>query len=379
MKKPITIFEYSDPFAEASNGIENIVNSMVNYSSDNTWIFIGATENINFELGNTYSLISQPNLVFIPVAYKINRPKKRIPNSLRLLFGVFRFRKRIKPLVIHTHRIELGCILGLMWPKSIKVQFIHNEASSLRKFTSSSFWKYFTKAHKLVEQISISRSSRIIVFSMPEHKRLLRYYANNKSIVSATTWFDEEIFYPADITDLSSERSEILKLIWVGRFEKEKYPGFVLDVASTLRKNLSSFEIIMVGEGSLSSTIEYQIQAMNLEKYVKTVGKVNPRILANYYRNSHVYICTSHYEGSPTTLVEALACGLPCVCTVASDPDSQIIEGFNGFRIPEHNAQKFALSILLAKTTRKGFVTQSILKRQKSRALPYLIDISTSI
>ncbi len=53
----------------------------------------------------------------------------------------------------------------------------------------------------------------------------------------------------------------------------------------------------------------------------------------------------SRWEGMPNALVEAMACGLPCVATRVSGSEDIIIDGVNGLLVEPEQPDKMALAL----------------------------------
>ena len=66
-----------------------------------------------------------------------------------------------------------------------------------------------------------------------------------------------------------------------------------------------------VGLVVLGWGIEKQIEHPN----IKYVGKINIEELPNYLRGGNAFIHLSWLDGCPNTVIEALACGLPVICS----------------------------------------------------------------
>lgn len=371
----ITIFEHSDPRDNASNGIENIVNEIMNSDIKAKINFVGSTNDRAVTLGKTYLIQETPFRTFTAVAFIDKTGKhfgRKVPDSLRLLLGFLRYYRSIKANVIHAHRIELGLISLVFWPKSNLIQFLHNESASLRNNSSSSFWKHLKGLHKLVEKIVLNRAKKIIVFNKNESQRLRESYSN---VFRFQTWYDETIFYPQEIEDSKLRDESALKIIWVGRLETEKNPLFVLHIARELKRLNIRFKISIVGSGSLRNKLIESINDFDLIDEVILVGRLSAENLGGLYRESDIFVSTSIYEGSPTALTESLACGLFAICFKESDPDEIIDEGVNGTLITSSRPEEFAQSIIERISMSRPNISNKILDRQKSNLLPELISI----
>ena len=111
-------------------------------------------------------------------------------------------------------------------------------------------------------------------------------------------------------------------LLAVGRLEKEKdHPTLVKAFARLASRR--ACRLIVLGEGSKRTEVEGLVKKLDLTDRVSLPGWVeNP--LAFMARAS-LFVLSSIYEGLPTVLVEALACGCPCVSTDCPSGPAEIL------------------------------------------------------
>lgn len=97
----------------------------------------------------------------------------------------------------------------------------------------------------------------------------------------------------------------------VGRFSEQKNHSFLLQVFKNLVSKMPNAVLLLVGDGTLRSSIEKYIADNNLSKNVILAGVQSS--VSPYYQAMDVFLFPSLYEGLPVTLVEAQTSGLPCV------------------------------------------------------------------
>lgn len=103
------------------------------------------------------------------------------------------------------------------------------------------------------------------------------------------------------------------KIVSVGKLSKQKNYPVALKAFKIFHDAHPNFIYEIYGEGEERKTIEHIIEELKISDYVFLKGNiVNP---FNQINNAKVFLMTSNYEGLSNALIEAMALGIPCVCT----------------------------------------------------------------
>jgi glycosyltransferase involved in cell wall biosynthesis len=107
--------------------------------------------------------------------------------------------------------------------------------------------------------------------------------------------------------------SGIFRILWAGRLEPQKDFGLALQTMAALTRPA---HLTMLGDGALRDQADAMIARLGLADRVTRAGHV-PNI-DPYLADADVLLMTSHYEGQPAVVGEALANGVPVVSTNCS-------------------------------------------------------------
>ncbi|NEO44655.1 MAG: glycosyltransferase family 4 protein [Moorea sp. SIO4A3] len=105
-----------------------------------------------------------------------------------------------------------------------------------------------------------------------------------------------------------------LHLLFVGRLVPYKCPDIVIEAISKLDKSIKNkIQLTIVGDGSEKDNLLNRVQELGLEKVVNLVGWVTQQETLEYYRKSDIFCFPSIREFGGAVVLEAMACGLPCI------------------------------------------------------------------
>ena len=106
-----------------------------------------------------------------------------------------------------------------------------------------------------------------------------------------------------------------MRILSVGRLEREKGHRFLIDAADQLRRDHpDGWHIRIVGPGSQLEALRQQVKLLKLEDCVEAVGPVKyGQELFVHYDWADLFVLPSLTEGMPRALIEAMARGLPAI------------------------------------------------------------------
>lgn len=131
-------------------------------------------------------------------------------------------------------------------------------------------------------------------------------------------------------------------LISVGRLTHQKGYGDLLAIFASLHETHPSAALIIAGSGPLRAELEARIEALKLEGHAILLGVRHdvPRLLAA----SDIFVSSSHWEGLPVAVLEAMAVGLPVVATDVGEASRVVVNG-TGFTIPLGDKAAFVTTL----------------------------------
>jgi glycosyltransferase involved in cell wall biosynthesis len=136
--------------------------------------------------------------------------------------------------------------------------------------------------------------------------------------------------------------------VFVGRLTEQKGVDLLLSAMSKTVREGKRCKCLIVGEGPLEGMLIEQASRLGLSNFVSFLGfQRDPR---PFLQAADAFVLTSHFEGLPLAVLEAMACGLPCVVTDVAGNAEAVVDRANGFVVPARAVDEIsaAMSRLLA-------------------------------
>lgn len=141
-------------------------------------------------------------------------------------------------------------------------------------------------------------------------------------------------------TNESSSSNE-KKIITVGRLSEQKGFDLLISAWSCIAKQHPEWEIHLYGEGELENELRKSIVQNGIEdRFIlhKPIKDIKEK-----YLESSIYVMSSRFEGFGMVLIEAMACGVPCISFDCPHGPSYIIkDGEDGILVENGNVEKLA-------------------------------------
>jgi glycosyltransferase involved in cell wall biosynthesis len=122
--------------------------------------------------------------------------------------------------------------------------------------------------------------------------------------------------------------------------------------------------LILLGGGSQGGKIRQILMNGGVLDRVHFGGHVRQADLPRWYHMADLYISPSHVDGSSVSLMEALACGLPCLVSDIPGNKEWIEDGVNGWLYRDGDTDDLAGKILSAIDSRKLLMRMGELARK---------------
>ena len=300
-----------------SGGTERVTSIIANKLQENNWdcSIISCNDGINpkFDINKKINLISlNGEKDKNPIIRKINNIKK-----LEKLYMENQY-----DIII---AVDIALFLYLLPLKK------HKEVKLLawEHFNCYTVQNIFSKISR---KLACKYADCIIVLGKNDLENYKNRYKNINRI--------EYIYNPLAIDTTNSSNLKNNNVIAVGRLEDQKGFDYLIKAWEQVEKKHPNWNLNIYGNGSKKDELLKLIE----DKKLKTV-KINnfANNIKEKYQESSIFVLSSRYEGFGLVLLEAQACGLPCISFNCKEGPAEIIDdGINGYLVECYDYMQLA-------------------------------------
>jgi len=146
----------------------------------------------------------------------------------------------------------------------------------------------------------------------------------------------------AQLRPIEPVAHEGLRLLCVGRLVPAKGQHVLLEACRILRERGVGFHLIFIGDGPDRPSLEGMADTLSLNGSVTFRGSCGPAHVREALHEADVMVLPSFAEGIPVVLMEAMACGVPCVSTAVMGIPELVNDESNGLLAPPADAVALA-------------------------------------
>ena len=270
-----------------------------------------------------------------------------LSNDYKAYKKIKRILQEIQPDIVHTHASKAG-FLGRAAAISLNIPVV------VHTFHGHVFHSYFgplkTGLFKQIERYLARKSTGIIAISALQKAELVEVHriapANKVQVIPLG--FDLKKF--SEDTDVKRKqirqeyglKDDEVAIAIVGRLAPVKDHDYFLQVIENV---LSSTEVpirvFIVGDGSEKEHIQQKVAAIN-QKHPGSIVMTSWILDISTFNQGMDIVClTSKNEGTPVSIIEAQASGLPVVSTDVGGVRDILADGQAGFVIKRENIETY--------------------------------------
>lgn len=226
--------------------------------------------------------------------------------------------------IVKTNQMP-GSQLAIALARKIGAHFVSRCGYHFADFLQRQYGSNSPKAKNAValEQVTYANADMALVTSKSFRKRVISDYGfDPDKVFVVPNYVDLHLFNKRPQTSESLRR-----LVFVGRLDYQKNIYALLEALSC-----SDIILDVVGDGPLRGQLE--LASAKFQTRAIFHGRLPHESLPHIFEAADAFVLSSHYEGHPKSLLEAMAAGLPVIGTDVPGISECIDDGTTGLLCP---------------------------------------------
>lgn len=239
-----------------------------------------------------------------------------------------------QPDVIHSHlfEAEINSAFCRLPQHTKRVVHFHDNMVQMKRFS----WRVFTSKRLLANFYerslvlkNLPTKTHAIAISDDTFRYATQVLPRSVQIIRQLNAIDLRRFTPL------KEQITTQKITMIGSLVEKKGHDLAIAALAELKRRAVFVQLQVLGSGPKLDALQRLVDELGIRDYVVFHGNQDfPEV---FLQNSLMYLHTASYEPFGLVLIEAMACGLPVVCTDGYGNRELIHEGENGFMIWERD------------------------------------------
>ena len=245
--------------------------------------------------------------------------------------------REVKPDVVHTHTAKAGAVgraaalLSGPRRRPVVVHTFHGHV--LRGY----FGRAGTQVFRAIETALARVTDRLVAVSPEVRDELVGLGVAPReqfSVIRLGIELEPRVAFDGDVAEVRRRHgigAETFVVGWFGRMTAVKRTGDLLTMLAALRERGIDALLLLVGDGDDRERLEQGAHDLGLARSCLFLGYQEE--VAPWYAVCDAVVLTSASEGTPVTLIEALAAGRSVVATTVGGVPDVVDDGETGFLV----------------------------------------------
>ncbi len=268
--------------------------------------------------------------------------------DLRALLKLYKFFKKEKPFIVHTHTPKAGTV-GMI---AAKLAGVPNRLHTIAGLPLLEKTGVMRKLLNLVEKLTYSCSTLILPNSFKLKRIILteKFTSASKLKVighGSSNGIDTEHYNIANVTEKEKEQlRESLNInendtvfIFIGRIVKDKGINELVAAFNLLTKKHSRCKLLLIGSRENHLDPLLSKTEILIKENICIIPTGVQKDIRPYVSISHALTFPSYREGFPNVVLQASCMCLPCIVSDINGCNEIIEDQVNGLIIPVKNSE----------------------------------------
>ena len=260
------------------------------------------------------------------------------------------FYKRLRDVVIENRPDIVLTIAGCMNVIKEIYKACHNSKMIIEShetffsvikepiYMSYPFLRYFARFYDKLNLRFVNRFDCMVCLTHGDVKEWSKHISTRTEVIP-----NPLADFPLSLKQKTKKTS--YRIISVGRLEEVKGFDRLIRAFAMIEDKCTKWHIDIFGKGSCEDDLRKLIDYYHLENRISIMPPTNDIYVE--YQNSDFYVLTSYHEGLGMVLLEAMACGIPCVSFNCDyGPREIITDGVTGLLVEDGNVEKLAEAMI---------------------------------